>query len=172
MAGDRVIGLASSGIHSNGYSLVRRVIRERKLKLRAEYPELGETLAAAVMRPTRIYVASVLKLLRSYKRKRVVSAMAHITGGGLQENIARVIGPKCDVVLDRKKWAPPPIFPFLQKQGIARREMFRVFNMGIGYALIVRPTFVDAACEKLKRAGESPVVIGKVVGGKGRVRFA
>lgn len=171
MPGDRVIGLASSGIHSNGYSLVRQVIHERKLKLDVEYPELGETLADAVMRPTRIYVAPVMQLLRSYRRKKVVSAMAHITGGGLAENIARVLPAKCDVVLERKRWTSPPIFAFLQKQGITRREMFRVFNMGIGYVLIVRPAFARAVCNRLRRSGESPTVIGRVVRGIGKVKI-
>jgi len=169
--GDVLIGLASSGIHSNGYSLVRRVIRENRLKLGATYPELGETLAEAVMRPTRIYVDSVLQLLRAYRRKKVVSAMAHITGGGLAENVARVLPPDCDAVIDRKRWTPQPIFEFIQKHGVTRREMFRVFNMGIGYVLIVRPDFVEGASRRLKRSGETPIVIGKVIRGRSQVQL-
>jgi len=166
--GDVLIGLPSSGLHSNGYSLVRRVIRDNRLKLNARYPELGETLAEAVMRPTRIYVESVLKLLRAYRRKKVVSAMAHITGGGLAENVARVLPADCDAVIERRRWTPQPIFAFVQKFGVTRREMFRVFNMGIGYVLIVRRAYAAGAAAKLRRLGEAPVMIGKVVRGRGK----
>lgn len=168
-AGDVIIGLASSGIHSNGYSLVRKVIKSGKLKLSHEYEELGETLGAAVLRPTRIYVNTVQSLLRGYQRKRVVSAMAHITGGGLEENIERVLPQNCNATIQTKRWTPPPIFPFLQKNGVNKREMYRVFNMGIGYVLIVRKAFAQGVMRRLKRAGETPIAIGKVTKGRGRV---
>jgi len=167
--GDVLVGLPSSGIHSNGYTLVRRVIEKNKLKLDREYPGLGESLGAAVLRPTRIYVRTVLKLLGAYRRKKVVSAMAHITGGGLAENLARVIPDDCDAVIERKRWSPPPVFKLIQKHGVSRGEMFKVFNMGIGYVFVVRPTFVNGVIDKLKRAGEEPVVLGKVKRGKGKV---
>ncbi len=169
--GDVIIGLPSSGIHSNGYSLVRKVIKSKRLKLTSEYDDLGETLGEAVLRPTRIYVNAVQSLLRGYKRKRVVSAMAHITGGGLGENIERVLPKDCSATIQTKKWTPPPIFAFLRKQGVSKQEMFKVFNMGIGYVLIVRKTFADGVTRRLKRAGESPTIVGKITKGNGRAKL-
>jgi phosphoribosylformylglycinamidine cyclo-ligase len=169
--GDRIIGLPSSGIHSNGYSLVRKLIARDRLRLERTYPGLDEPLGPAVLRPTRIYASAVLELLRAYRRKRVVSAMAHITGGGLRENIARVLPTNCDATIDRKAWTPPPIFRFLQARGVRRPEMFRTFNMGIGYTLMVRPAFANSVCRRLRRAGETPVIIGKVKRGKGKVHL-
>ena len=97
--------------------------------------------------------------------------MAHITGGGLPGNLSRALGPKVDAVLDISSWAPNPIFPFLQQHGnVDRDEMFRVFNMGIGYTIIVRPAFSDAVCAKLAKLGEAPVVIGEITKGTGEVR--
>ncbi len=167
--GDVIIGLSSSGIHSNGYSLVRKVIESKRLKLEREYDGLGETLGAAVLRPTRIYVNAVQSVLRGYKRKRVVSAMAHITGGGLEENIERVLPKNCSATIQTKTWTPPPIFAFLQKHGVSKKEMYKVFNMGIGYVLIVRKAFAEGVMRRLKRAGESPTIIGKITKGRGKV---
>ena len=164
--GDRLIGLPSSGIHSNGYTLVRKLIKARKLKLGRHYDELGETLGAAALRPTRIYARAVLKLLSSYRVKRIVNGIAHITGGGLAENVTRVLPGACRAVIDTKSWTVPPVLRFLEQRGVARGEMFRVFNMGIGYVLIVRPDFVNGVCRKLERAGETPVVIGRVKHGR------
>ncbi len=168
-AGDVIIGLPSSGIHSNGYSLVRKVIKSKRLKLSREYDELSETLGEAVLRPTRIYVNAVQTLLRGYKRKRVVSAMAHITGGGLEENIERILPKNCSAIIQTKKWNPPPIFPFLQKHGVSKKEMYKVFNMGIGYVLIVRKAFTEGVMRRLKRSGEAPIAIGKITKGRGRI---
>lgn len=120
--------------------------------------------------PTRIYVQPIVKLLRSYKVKKVISGMAHITGGGLAGNLERALHDGVDVVIDESAWKLPPVFPFLQKHGnVADDEMRRVFNCGIGYCLIVRPTFADAIAEKLTKAGETVYCIGKVRKGKGRV---
>ena len=168
-AGDVIIGLSSSGIHSNGYSLVRRVIESKRLELSREYDGLGETLGEAVLRPTRIYVDAVQSVLHGYKRKRIVSAMAHITGGGLEENIERVLPKNCSATIQTKSWPPPPIFAFLQKHGVSKKEMYKVFNMGIGYVLIVRKAFAEGVMRRLKRAGESPTIIGKITKGRGRV---
>jgi phosphoribosylformylglycinamidine cyclo-ligase len=168
-AGDVLIGLPSSGVHSNGYSLVRRVISEKKLRLAQHYEDLGETLQAALLRPTRIYVRPVLSVLRGYARKRVVSAMAHITGGGLAENLGRSIPEGFCATIDAKAWKPPPIFPFLARCGIPRSEMLRVFNMGIGFILVVRPDFVGGVMKKLRRMKERPVVLGRIRRGKGGV---
>ena len=98
--------------------------------------------------------------------------MAHITGGGLPGNLCRALGPKVDAVLDPAAWTPNPIFPFLREHGnVAPDEMYRVFNMGIGYTLIVRPAFADAVCTKLARMGETAMVIGEIVKGSGDVRI-
>lgn len=166
--GDAVLGLASSGVHSNGYALVRKALAE--LKKRDRLPvDLGEPLEDAVLRPTRIYVKPVLNLLKKYRRKRVVRAMAHITGGGLEGNVPRVIPKNCDVQLTRESWPIPPIFKLIQKAGVAEEEMYRVFNMGIGYVLIVRPAFAKSAAALLKRDGEAVYRIGTIRRGEGRL---
>ncbi|MCK4659149.1 MAG: phosphoribosylformylglycinamidine cyclo-ligase [Phycisphaerae bacterium] len=169
--GDILIGLPSNGIHSNGYTLVRRLITEHRLKLHHHYEELGETLADAVLRPTRIYVAPVLRALSRYRLRPPITAMAHITGGGLSRNIARMLPPGCSARLDTGSWQPPEIFPFIQKLGISRREMFRVFNMGIGFVLAVKPRFVAGVAKELAAAGESPIIVGQVTRGESGVRF-
>jgi phosphoribosylformylglycinamidine cyclo-ligase len=172
--GDIVLGLESSGVHSNGYSLVRSIIKHANLKLDTVYPELDpyQTLGEVLLTPTRIYADPIVKLLRSYKVKKVVSGMAHITGGGLEGNLNRALHNKVDASIDLKSWETPPVFRFLQVQGgIEIEEMRRVFNMGIGYCLIVRPTFASAVKKKLERAGESVHVIGKIMKGKGIVRL-
>jgi len=167
--GDIVVALPSSGVHSNGYTLVRKLIERAGVPLDEYREELGETVGEALLRPTRIYVQPVLRVLRGYVRKRVVTAMAHITGGGLIENIARVIPAHGDAVLRRASWTPPPVFDFLQKCGTTRAEMFKVFNMGIGFVIIVRPTFVGGVMRILRRAGEKPFILGSVRRGSGKV---
>ena len=167
--GDALVGLLSSGPHSNGYTLIRKLVGRRNLDKHA--PELGESLAEALMRPTRIYVDAVRRILGHYRVKRVITAMAHITGGGLPENVGRILPPNCDALVDTQSWTPPPIFSYLQRRGVARQEMFRVFNMGIGYVFAVRPAFANGACRVLRRAGEKPVVIGRVTRGTGKVEL-
>jgi len=170
--GDVVIGLTSSGIHSNGYSLVRRIVHNRGLDLHHVYPDLDEeqTLGEVLLEPTRIYTRPIVKLLRGYKVKRVVSGMAHITGGGLPGNLNRALTEKVDAKIDCGAWDVPDVFRFLQKHGnIDEEEMWRVFNMGIGYTLIVRPAFASAVVRKLKRYGEDARVIGEIVKGEGEV---
>ncbi len=172
-AGDIVLGLGSSGVHSNGYSLVRRVIEHTGLRLSERYPELksDRTLGEVLLEPTRIYASSIVKLLRAYKVKKVISGMAHITGGGMEGNLNRALNSEVDAVIDEAKWPVPPVFRFLQRHGnIAEDEMRRVFNMGIGYCLIVRPTFADAVARRLEKSGEKVHVIGRITRGKGRVR--
>ena len=170
--GDALIGLASSGVHSNGFTLVRRLIGERRLLLHRRYEELGETLADALLRPTRIYVTSVLGVLNKYRVKRPITALAHVTGGGLPENVTRVLPPGCAAEIDTRSWVPPPIFPFLQQFGVRRREMFRVFNMGIGFVLVVKPTFATGVLKQLASDGESATIIGRVVRGRRGVKLA
>ncbi|HRW55626.1 MAG TPA: phosphoribosylformylglycinamidine cyclo-ligase, partial [Phycisphaerae bacterium] len=155
--GDVIIGLASSGIHSNGYSLVHAAL-ERMGKRKRPPVELNEPLADALLRPTRIYVQPVLKLLRSYRRKKVVRAMAHITGGGIGGNLPRVLPEGCAAHIRRDSWTPPPIFRLIQALGVDETEMYDVFNMGVGYILVVRPTFANAVMARLISAGETAKV--------------
>ncbi|RME37444.1 MAG: phosphoribosylformylglycinamidine cyclo-ligase, partial [Planctomycetota bacterium] len=160
--GDVLIGLPSSGVHSNGYSLVRKLIARRRVRLDTFDEHLGETVGQALLRPTRIYVRAVQTVLRGYRRKRVVTAMAHITGGGIRENLARVLPPRCDAVVNRNAWNPPPVFDWLRAQGLDRREMYRVFNMGVGFVFVVRPHFVEGVLGRLRKAGERPFVMGRI----------
>ncbi len=169
--GDDVIALASSGVHSNGFSLVRKVIDHAKLDLDATYPELGDQpLALALLEPTRIYTRSIVALLRAYRVKKVVSGMAHITGGGLAGNLKRVLNPNVDATLNLNSWQVPPLFRFLQTQAdIDEKEMRKVFNMGVGYCLIVRPAFTNAILERLTKMGESAWILGSIKEGTGKV---
>lgn len=172
--GDVVIGLASDGIHSNGYALVRRLVFEgAKLKVTDRVEELGETVGQALLRPTRIYVRPVLAVLRRYKRKRPVRGMAHVTGGGIEGNVPRCLPDGLGVEIRKGSWPVPPVFDWLAKLGpVDEDEMYRVFNMGVGFAMIVRPAFVDSIVRQLTRAGERPHVIGKVVRSRaGGVKF-
>jgi phosphoribosylformylglycinamidine cyclo-ligase len=174
--GDIVLGLASSGVHSNGFTLVRKIIADAGLDLRGPRPELVDeeapvpTLGQALLTPTRIYAESIVRLNRAYKVKKVVTGMAHITGGGLAGNLERCLGPTVDAVIDTRSWPVPPVFSLLQEAGsVADEEMRRVFNMGIGYCIVVRPTFAEAVNARLERYGERVHVIGKIAKGKGRV---
>lgn len=168
--GDAIIGLASNGIHSNGYALVRKLVT--RLGKRPELPvQLGEPLEDALLRPTRIYARSIRTLLARYRRKRVVRAMAHITGGGLEGNLPRVIPNHCDVVLRRKHWPVPPVFRLVERLGVSRSEMYRVFNMGIGFVLVVRPAFAQSVVRHLRRLGEDAYRIGTIRRGSGKLRW-
>jgi len=171
--GDVILGLASSGVHSNGYSLVRKIVATRRLRLDKSYADLGrETLGEVLLRPTRIYVDPIVRLLRTYRVKKVISGMAHITGSGLPGNVPRALPANLDARIETKAWPVPPVFDFLQKHGdVERREMFNVFNMGIGYVVIARPAFVDSVVRQLRKRGETVYVMGEVVEGKGEVRL-
>jgi len=173
--GDVVLGLSSSGVHSNGCTRGPAILKQARLKLDKAYAELetDRPLGRVLLEPTRIYTKPIAELLRGYKRKRPISGMAHITGGGLPGNLNRALPDNLDARLDTRAWDVPPIFRFLRERGgIDTAEMFRVFNMGIGYTLIVRPHFADAVAEKLTRAGEQVTVLGQIVPGKGKVKLA
>ncbi len=229
--GDIVLGLASSGIHSNGYSLVRKIVEQAALDLNRVYedalplphsprgrvaaPRGGEglvsssstdarsipngaparkpskkhsasrpprptsdirhltTLGRLLLTPTRIYSSSVTRVLRSYRVKNIITGMAHITGSGLRENLVRAIPPTCDAVIGRSSWETPPIFPFLQKHGnVPDDEMERVFNLGLGFCVIVKPAFAESVKERFEKQGERVWEVGEVVKGKGVVRYA
>jgi len=169
--GHLLVGLASAGLHSNGFSLARKVLLEvAGLDLEAEVEELGCTLAEELLRPTRIYVKVILEQLHYYRVKRVVAGIAHITGGGLPGNLRRVLPEGCSARIRRGTWPVPPIFNLIQRLGgVPDEEMFRVFNMGIGLVLVVAPYYAQALCRRLRRAGETPYLIGRVVRGRRRV---
>jgi phosphoribosylformylglycinamidine cyclo-ligase len=173
--GDKVIGLFSSGIHSNGYSLVRKVFfggGSRSVSLDRVLPGCELPLGEELLKPTRIYVKPVLSVLRRYRNKRPVHALSHITGGGLIENIPRSIPKSCDVTIRKKSWEPPAIFRHLAKRGrVPPREMFRVFNMGIGMVMIVSEFFAESILSQLDRMKVPAAMIGEVTRGKGRVKF-
>ncbi|MDY7540441.1 phosphoribosylformylglycinamidine cyclo-ligase [Undibacterium sp. 5I1] len=155
--GDVILGLASSGIHSNGFSLVRKIIEVANPDLNSDFH--GRTLADALMAPTRIYVKPLLALMESME----VKGMAHITGGGLVENVPRVLGDKLTAILDSKAWAMPPLFTWLQQHGgVADAEMHRVFNCGIGMVVIVSQENADTAMAQLLAAGETVSRIGTI----------
>ncbi len=165
--GDVVIGLPSSGFHSNGYSLIRKVVfGMAKLTVDQTIPELGMTVGEALLMPTRLYPRLILKLLKSYRVKVAISGLAHITGGGLKDNIERLLPDGCRLALDRTAWPVPPLFTWLQGLGgIDRDEMYHVFNMGIGFTLIVRPRFVDSIRRQLSQAGTEHWIVGEIKSG-------
>ena len=167
-AGDSVIGLASNGLHSNGYTLVRRIVTKSGVGLSEFVPELKRTLGEELLRPTRIYVKPIQKLLAKYKVKRIVKGMAHVSGAGLAGNVPRMLPEGFAVRLRRDGWTVPPIFSWLQAKGpVDPEEMYGVFNMGIGFVVVVRPTFTKAIMTHLRTLGEKPYFLGKVRKGAG-----
>ncbi len=156
-AGDVVLGLASSGAHSNGYSLIRRIIAEKKVDLTAKLD--GRPLSEVILAPTRIYVKPVLQLMQSID----VKGLAHITGGGIVDNVPRVLTEGLTAHIDGKSWPRPPLFTWLQEQGnVAEAEMLRVFNCGIGMVIIVAAADAESAAAKLHAAGETVWPIGRI----------
>ena len=173
-SGDKVIGLGSSGLHSNGYSLVRKIVFERAgLLPETVVKELGRTVADILLEPTRIYVRAVKTVYRHYRVKRIVHGMAHITGGGLIDNPPRVLPEGCSIRLRRGSWQIPPVFPWLQRLGdVDQAEMDHVFNMGIGLVLVVAEYFADAIVRHLTHRVKVPAwIIGEVVPGDRKVEW-
>ncbi len=169
--GDVILGLASNGIHSNGYSLVRKVLVEgHEADLGLPRVDLGgRTLADVLLEPTRIYVRQVLALLRGGVP---VKAMAHITGGGITENLDRALPGSCDARVVRGSWGVPRVFELVaDAAGLDDEEMYRTFNMGIGFALVLDPGHAADAAAALRESGERVFEIGEVIGGTGRVRY-
>ena len=166
--GDVVIALASSGLHSSGYGLARKAVFERAgLKLDDRPAELdGQTLAEAMLEPTRIYVKSVLDVLAQYRVRHAVRAMAHITGGGLPANLPRVLPEGLTARIRRASWTVPGVFKLVARAGpVDEVEMFRAFNMGVGFVLVVAPTSARPILARLRRRGEKAWVLGKIVPG-------
>jgi len=167
-AGDVVLGLASSGLHSNGFSLVRQLLADTGLDLETEPADLGKSLGAELATPTRIYAQDCLALANS----RQVHAFAHITGGGLAANMARVLPPDADAVLDRASWAPPPVFGLLARLGsVDADEMEHVFNMGVGMTAVVTGADADDAIGLLAERGVPAWPLGQIVSGSGHARL-
>lgn len=167
--GDVVLGLASSGVHSNGYSLVRKVVFDHaNLKVTDYISELGQTVGEALLEPTRIYVRPIKNLLQHYPvKKRVIRGLAHITGEGLPGNIPRILPPNRRVVIKRTSWEVPPVFGWMQKLGnIDQEEMERVFNMGIGFVVITSPFYADSIRRQLNEDRIPTFIIGEVVEGE------
>jgi phosphoribosylformylglycinamidine cyclo-ligase len=168
-AGDVVLGLASTGLHSNGYSLARRALRlESKKPLMRHVSELGETLGAALLRPTAIYVKPVLELLRRHQ----VHGMAHITGGGIPGNLVRVLPASCAAIIERRKLPEVPLFEMIRKRGkVSRAEMDRTFNCGVGYALVVPEQEADAIVAFMRARRLTAFAIGTIRRGKRSVTY-
>ena len=175
--GDAIIGLPSSGIHSNGYSLVRKVAIEGKTveELERPLPELGgESLADAVMRPTTIYAGKLMNVLR---KGAPIHAMAHITGGGITENLNRALPKTLDAVVDRggadgPAWDVPPVIDYCVKAaGLTQDEAYKTFNMGVGMSILCAQDDLDEVCEDLEAEGLHPFVMGEVTEGTGKVVY-
>ncbi|MFC7326370.1 phosphoribosylformylglycinamidine cyclo-ligase [Marinactinospora rubrisoli] len=165
--GDVVIGLASSGPHSNGYSLIRHVVDRAGLDLRSEVPELGGPLGEVLLTPTRVYAKDCLTLAAEVE----VHAFAHITGGGLAANLARSLPKSVDAVLERSTWTPPPVFGFLAEYGkLSRADLEGTFNMGVGMVAVVAPDSVERALALLTERGLPAWIMGSVTSGTGEVR--
>lgn len=155
--GDIIIGLESSGIHSNGYSLVRKVFSDKELKSRA----------AELLKPTRIYVKPVLGLLKEPGLKKAIKGIAHITGGAFYDKIARILPVSVGAKIDKGGWEVPDIFRLIQRKGrVAEKEMYHTLNMGIGMVIIVKKDSPDAIMRKLSDSGLSSFIIGEITGGK------
>ena len=165
--GDVVIGVASSGLHSNGYSLARKIAFDiAGLTVNDPVEELGRTVGQALLEPTYIYARPVRKILNYYTVKDIVHGMAHITGGGLCENLARIVPEGVQVVIERGSWPVPPIFTWLQKMGdVDQAEMDQVFNMGVGLVLVVAPFYADSIRQQLKRFKLQSWTIGRAEAG-------
>jgi phosphoribosylformylglycinamidine cyclo-ligase len=158
--GNKVVGLMSSGIHSNGYSLVRKVVEESGLDLHRSYPRMQGPLGEVLLAPTRIYVNPLLKL----KKQMPLLGIAHITGGGLLENLPRILPPTTRAVLDIRSWVRPPVFDLLQESGnIPEVEMRRVFNCGIGMTVVVAEANAQDLVDRLRGMGFDSAVIGTIV---------
>ena len=161
--GDVIVGLPSSGIHSNGLALARRLaFKEARLKYDSVVPAIGSPIGDELLKPTRIYARPVTSLLRRYRVKRVVRGMAHITGGGLPGNVVRVLPDGVCATINTKAWPVPPIFKYLQSLGVKRAEMFRVFNMGIGYVIFVRADVAASVIGHFRRHRLDALAIGRI----------
>jgi phosphoribosylformylglycinamidine cyclo-ligase len=159
--GNRLIGIASSGLHSNGFSLVRKLVFERLgLSIDSPFPGTGRTVAEELLIPTRIYVRSMMNLLKDFK----INGIAHITGGGLLENVPRILPRGCQALIQLDTWERPSLFNILQEAGnVERDEMYRAFNMGIGMVLAVTDNDAEDIIDRLKGLGDQAWTIGEII---------
>ena len=166
--GDALVGVGSSGLHSNGFSLVRRIVSDSSLDLQADAVFApGKTLGQALLVPTRLYVTSALAAIRAT----CIQGLAHITGGGITENLPRILPVNIDARVDLGSWTPPPVFAWLaQTGGIDEQEMLRTFNCGIGLIAVVAPEDANASVDAFTGAGENARVVGSLVTGSGEAR--
>ncbi|MFP4445393.1 MAG: phosphoribosylformylglycinamidine cyclo-ligase [Desulfosudaceae bacterium] len=162
--GDQVIGIASSGLHSNGFSLVRKICFERLgMKPDQHVAEFGRTLGEELLTPTRIYTATIKHLRKIFS----IRGLAHVTGGGLAENLTRILPRGCLAILEQGSWQVPPVFDFLQQGGqVSDEEMARTFNNGIGLVAVVPGNQAEDAVEKIRAMGETPFIIGEISAAK------
>jgi len=167
--GDAVVGFASTGLHSNGYSLARKVFFDvMKLKPEDKVRELKKTVAEELLTPTRIYVKTILSLKESFRLK----GLAHITGGGITENLPRVLPEGCRARIDRKSWKPNPVFDFIRKKGkIDEAEMFRDFNMGVGMMAVVGKGVAARFVKAAEKSGERAFIMGEITKGERGVEY-
>ncbi|MEC8893966.1 MAG: phosphoribosylformylglycinamidine cyclo-ligase [Candidatus Poribacteria bacterium] len=167
--GDLLIGLSSMGLHTNGFSLARKIVFEHcGYEVDRHIPELGTTIGDELLRNHKSYVKAVLDLRKHCE----VKGLAHITGGGLPDNLIRILPKNCQAVIRTNSWCVPPIFSFLQVEGnVSQEEMFRVFNMGIGLVIVVPRDHVDGAMVFLEDFGETPFLIGEIVSGEHRIEI-
>lgn len=167
--GDAVVGLFSSGLHSNGYSLARKVFFEAAgLKIDSFVPELGKTVADELLTPTRIYVKNALALAKDFE----VKGYAHITGGGITENFPRILPDGCGAEIDRSAWEPLPVFRFMREKGrIVADEMYRDFNMGLGLMAVVPQEQADAFVKAAGALGEKAAIVGRITAGAKEVVY-
>ncbi len=165
--GDVIIGVASNGVHSNGYSLVRKIVYEAAGKSDSDAFDEHRNVGDVLLQPTAIYVKAIRNVLQNYKIKNVVHGIAHITGGGIGENIERILPADMCVEVDASAWQRPEVFDWLQKLGdIETDEMYRVFNMGIGLAVIVSPYYAESVCRAINESGFAASQIGTVSAGQ------
>jgi phosphoribosylformylglycinamidine cyclo-ligase len=164
LPGDAIIGLASQGLHSNGYSLARRVLLEElQLDINDKAAGLAVSLGEELLRPTRIYVKTILSLLQQFH----IKGMAHITGGGMPGNILRVLPPGAKAVIEKGRWSISPIFTLIEQGGVPEEEMWRTFNNGVGMVLMVAASEAKEISQKAQQCGEEAFVIGEIVAGEG-----
>lgn len=166
--GDVLIGIPSSGVHSNGFSLVRRILKDKGIDLKSVVPEIDPSrpLGEVLLEPTCIYVPLVLHLTKRF----TIKGMAHITGGGLVENVPRMLPENCQAHIDRTAWSPAPLFQWLAEQGqIDREDMYQTFNMGIGFVLAVAKEEVPKILNGLEELGQKGIIIGRIEAGSPRV---
>lgn len=171
--GDVVLGIAASGLHSNGFSLVRKIIADANLTWDSKVDALGgKSLAEECLTPTSIYVSAIRAIQNHYRVKQVIHGLAHITGGGIEENLDRILPSGVDALIDPSAWEAPAIFQYLQQTGqVADSEMRRVFNMGIGMAVVVSDYYAASVQAQIEKAGYHVTPIGQITFGTGKVRY-